>query len=620
MNSRCCSKLTDCFEHPDKDWVYPVSADTYPAVRETMRAGFHPLPFKMCNMPVGGNNGSARSLDQAIGWLDKCRDTHPDCGPADPSFCPSRLVELRSDEGEAPKVLHVKLVETKHIRTGIEYACLSHCWGNITPVCVTNKHSMEENLAGIPWSNIPQTFQDAMILTWRLRLKYIWIDCLCIIQEDNEDWRREAATMASIYSNSSITISATSSANCLQGLYQTDPAHVRVHELKLFLPGQRSARALVHPILDHVDWMGHSQLYIPGSIGPKLHLLQRAWFFQEWHLSPRLLHFAEGEIIWQCGCGSLSQYEALIGHPFPFPASNEIESTTSTDDSPPPQLMTQRLWFNTVEAYSSLQLTFREKDVLAAISGVAKKTEHFKRGDTYAAGLWLENMAMGLCWISFLAPGRDEDRPFDVAKRPTRSSLPSRLKEWAAPSWSWASANGAVSYRLLKFNFHFAPDPSFWDKKCDVNEVTCILAGEDTTGPLKEASLIISGLATRCILEYSYESEERNIGRPDYCIIMGRIGPKRSRAFFWPDHDPIQPGEHHLPPGSSLECVLLLGRIGYYSNGEEDTYTSRTIWLILNKTKRKKDAYERVGLLETTSPAVANEIEAESSRSTFVIV
>lgn len=122
-----------------------------------------------------------------------------------------------------------------------------------------------------------------------------------------------------------------------------------------------------------------------------------------------------------------------------------------------------------------LQLTFREKDVLATISGVAKKTEHFKRGNSYPSGTWQDNLR--LCWMSFWLPTRDESQPIGLAMRIYIQSFLARTKEWAAPSWSWASIDGAVSYQSVKFNGDVAIfDTSFWEKKCDVNEATSILA------------------------------------------------------------------------------------------------------------------------------------------------
>jgi hypothetical protein len=50
-----------------------------------------------------------------------------------------------------------------------------------------------------------------------LEFDYIWIDCLCIVQDDREDWNREAARMAKVYSNASLTIAASVSPNCDNG-------------------------------------------------------------------------------------------------------------------------------------------------------------------------------------------------------------------------------------------------------------------------------------------------------------------------------------------------------------------------------------------------------------------
>lgn len=551
----------------------------------------------MSHMPLGGNDGSAKNLDQASQWLNKCMDTHPDCGPTDPLFCPSRLLKLGGFKSDAPDTLQVILIETKQFSQGMAYACLSHCWGGITPACVTNKNTIHTNFNGIAWSEIPRTFQDAMVLCWRLGLQYIWIDSLCIIQGDEEDWRKEAAAMASIYSNSSITIAATSSANCLQGLYRTDPARDQVHELNVLLSDHRPARVLAHADSPRIDWMGRSQDRVAPYAGPKMPLLERAWFFQEWHLSPRLLHFADGEIVWQCKCGSLSQWEAFEGHPFPCPAAKQVENAMSMEDDPPPKLMAEKFWFDAVEAFSALKLTFHEKDALAAISGVAKKTEQFVRGDTYVAGIWLDSLLMGLCWIT---------------RRPLG---PGRSKEWAAPSWSWASINGPVSYKTIRPTTDDTPvDISVWDKKCHLDKVTFILSGEDATGPLKDARITASGLAIPCKLRY--DSKDRHDNQPDYSIGMRRVR-WLFRAYFTPDYALDQPGDHHLAPGSSLQCLRLLGCRNYK---EETSYVPYSICLVLTKSKRQKGAYERIGLLEIRSATTAIKVEAKSTRSTFIIV
>jgi hypothetical protein len=79
--------------------------------------------------------------------------------------------------------------------------------------------SFKDHLRGIDWSDLSQTFKDAITLTRRLGHKYIWIDSLCIIQEDENDWQRESAKMASIYESSILTIAATRASDGTKGIF-----------------------------------------------------------------------------------------------------------------------------------------------------------------------------------------------------------------------------------------------------------------------------------------------------------------------------------------------------------------------------------------------------------------
>jgi hypothetical protein len=48
-------------------------------------------------------------------------------------------------------------------------------------------------------SDFPITFRDAFDLSNRLGISYLWIDSLCIIQDDDEDWQRESSSMGLVY-------------------------------------------------------------------------------------------------------------------------------------------------------------------------------------------------------------------------------------------------------------------------------------------------------------------------------------------------------------------------------------------------------------------------------------
>ncbi|KAF1830656.1 HET-domain-containing protein, partial [Decorospora gaudefroyi] len=145
------------------------------------------------------------------------------------------------------------------------YGCLSHRWGSRQPL-QTRKETLSRFKAGIPWESIPKTFQDAITFTRKLGLSYIWIDSLCIIQDDKQDWQQQSGAMAAIYSNSYVTLAAAVADDSKAGFGGVDmPIFVR-------------------------------RPYQHGGFP----LLRRAWVHQERLLSHRIIYFAYEELIWEC--------------------------------------------------------------------------------------------------------------------------------------------------------------------------------------------------------------------------------------------------------------------------------------------------------------------------------
>ena len=91
----------------------------------------------------------------------------------------------------------VRLYETEQELA--HYTTLSHCWGK-KHIVTTTKATLEQRKLEVPWLLLSRTFQDAITITRELGIRYIWIDSLCIIQDDKEDWERVSAKMAEIYS------------------------------------------------------------------------------------------------------------------------------------------------------------------------------------------------------------------------------------------------------------------------------------------------------------------------------------------------------------------------------------------------------------------------------------
>lgn len=80
---------------------------------------------------------------------------------------------------------------------GLPYSCLSYCWGGDQPV-KTTKATLDDRIQGIDYASFLQTLQDAIRCSLQLNIPYIWIDCLCIIQDDEDDLVTELPQMPNI--------------------------------------------------------------------------------------------------------------------------------------------------------------------------------------------------------------------------------------------------------------------------------------------------------------------------------------------------------------------------------------------------------------------------------------
>jgi len=64
---------------------------------------------------------------------------------------------------------------------------LSYCWGKDGHV-VTTKKDLTQHMQAIDLQSLPTTLRDAVPITRLLGFRYLWIEALCIAQDDDEDW------------------------------------------------------------------------------------------------------------------------------------------------------------------------------------------------------------------------------------------------------------------------------------------------------------------------------------------------------------------------------------------------------------------------------------------------
>lgn len=158
----------------------------------------------------------------------------------------------------------------------------------------------------LPLSKLPKTFIDAVIVTRLLRVQYLWIDSLCILQDSPRDWELESSRMQYVYKNATVTIAATMASNSTSGFLTSIP---RKDTFSLPLNYESLAtkmRGTLH--LGHQE--EESFYYYRLFRGP---LATRGWTVQEHVLASRLIHFGKDEIWWECS----SHMETSVDlHPF----------------------------------------------------------------------------------------------------------------------------------------------------------------------------------------------------------------------------------------------------------------------------------------------------------------
>jgi len=183
-----------------------------------------------------------------------------------------------------------QLTHSANLPSNIEYATLSHCWGSGENVKLTksNLHVFEST---IPRDELCKTFQDAIFIVSMLDVKYLWIDSLCIIQDDEEDWRKESVLMSMVYGNSYLNIAAVGASDGTQGCFFEDNP-MRINNLRL-----EAAEDGKRKIYDCTP----ARIYqYCVSDTP---LSSRAWALQERLLAPRTLHFSRAQMLWECNRG-----------------------------------------------------------------------------------------------------------------------------------------------------------------------------------------------------------------------------------------------------------------------------------------------------------------------------
>jgi hypothetical protein len=219
--------------------------------------------FDFCSNFVTGDTSSESCLEKAKAWLHTCVNTHDSCvGSAVPKGSlpelPKRILDMTALDSTGA----IRLVEPQG--TNALYLCLSHCWGtSYSPYLPlrTTISTIQCWKRRIEWDQLPLTFQDAIHFTRRLGQRYLWIDSLCIIQDDRDDWDDQSVRMADIYGNSYLTLAAALAPDCAFGLYYKDSGFV-AGAYRIDVPGRDPYKVYCRKQVPHWDFRIRGEGYI----------------------------------------------------------------------------------------------------------------------------------------------------------------------------------------------------------------------------------------------------------------------------------------------------------------------------------------------------------------------
>lgn len=525
----------------------------------------------------GSDSEAALSVIQE--WLTECIDEHSVdslCKSPSPPRLPTRVVDVGHDEQS------VRLIDSNGEKE--EYICLSHCWG-LAQIITTTRATISERKRGIPWDLLSKTFQDAICMTRKLGFQYIWIDSLCIVQDDALDWEKESAQMASVYSNGYLTLAGTRSANGNGGLFSTQ------HDVEVsgMTPDGDPYCIYFRERIDH-----HIEM-IPDSTIERYPLLTRAWVYQERMLSTRVLHFGHFELFFeccssiQCECGYISYEEddpgiekSLVKIEF-ADALSRLSLSEAGEVDANTDYYVARMWRTVVSSYSALSLT-KSTDRLPALGGLARQTAA-ARQTTYYAGLWKDTLNDDLLWATYREP-----RTVAAAPRPSPRK---------APTWSWASAAGYVDYNdTIIFSSFDAGSEHVQEPHqhfAAIEQCAALPSGVDEFGAIEEGLLTIRGLIVPGLIEYG--TMEHAVGR----LAPGPPQIYEAYLFCLPSGKwPIRPdylfeieGPDLVPPSTEIFCF----RMSHLHVGPWQKLMS----LVLRRVPGRPDCFERIGMLEVKS-------------------
>ena len=240
-------------------------------------------PNIQVGLPQFPDSGSISHIKLLIEWIRSCNETHK-CLPRTDAILPTRVIDVGGKDSP-----NVRLFCDTQGRPG-KYLALSHRWGSPAQnkkFC-TEKENLKKHEEGINIADLPKTFRDAIHVTQNLGVQYLWIDSLCIIQNDEKDWESESKLMEQVFGSAYATIAA----SCASG---TDDGFLKARIERRCVTMTNNASGSKFYLCNAIDDF-HNDV-------DQGELNKRGWVLQERALSRRTIYFTEKQTYWECGEG-----------------------------------------------------------------------------------------------------------------------------------------------------------------------------------------------------------------------------------------------------------------------------------------------------------------------------
>ncbi|KAF2657418.1 HET-domain-containing protein [Lophiostoma macrostomum CBS 122681] len=451
---------------------------------------------------IAARPGDPEMWDFLRSSLQTCLKEHSACiNEQDPTWFPERLLSVRVCDGKPS----IKIIETRHQRPQSAYIALSHCWGS-TQFVSTTSENLQFHKHMIDSASLSRTFQDVITVAQRLDVSYIWIDSLCIIQDQEDDWARHAEQMDKIYENALFVVAAVSSpAGSVPFLGPDAPTNRQAY----------GAVDLTYTIKDEAGIDGPIVATKVRRLDPRISsrwvhgpLEERAWAMQERYCAVRAIFFTREEVKWHCRVGTGCEcYGALQ------PANDKWRPPRQKDLSDDGGEVLKE-WRDVVTMYSSRNLTYKT-DRLPALAGIASRF-HSSLQSKYVAGLWEVEIPFNLSWYRRDLTDSSADTPL----------IPPSMEN-GVPTWSWASNFGICDW-LWKY-----PTDDYGkvqlESQVDIARINCVPSASNVFGALKPGSYIeLHGRVVPAVMEsdaYGCSSVQREGFHPQLVILDCKTRP-----------------------------------------------------------------------------------------------